>query len=277
MLDAPSAASVPRAIRRRSPATFVVLVVALSVPFWVVGTFVPGVRLVGMPVSALQFVAPLGAALILIVREEGRAAAMVLVRRTLAFGSVRPRWLYLPLLTVLPAIYASSWLVQRGAGRPVPPPDVALGTLAVVVALFLVTAVAEEAGWSGYATAPMLERHGILATGVALGLAWALIHVVPDIQNGHDLGWIVFHRLGSVGLRLLLVTAFAASGGSVAAAVLMHATDNISWAVVTAEGAGYDPAITGVLVAVTGLAAALLATRLRRTMLPAHQNSPESA
>jgi membrane protease YdiL (CAAX protease family) len=277
MLDAPSAASVPRAIRRRSPATFVVLVVALSVPFWVVGTFVPGVRLVGLPVSALLFVAPLGAALILIVREEGRAAAMVLVRRTLAFGSVRPRLLYLPLLTVLPAIYASSWLVQRGAGRPVPPPDVALGTLAVVVALFLVTAVAEEAGWSGYATAPMLERHGILATGVALGLAWALIHVVPDIQNGHDLGWIAFHRLGSVGLRLLLVTAFAASGGSVAAAVLMHATDNISWAVVTAEGAGYDPAITGVLVAVTGLAAALLATRLRRPMLPAHQNSPESA
>jgi hypothetical protein len=110
----------------------------------------------------------------------------------------------------------------------------------------------------------MLERHGILATGVVLGLAWALIHVVPDIQNGHDPGWIVFHRLGSVGLRLLLVTAFAASGGSVAAVVLMHATDNISWAVVTDEGAGYDPAITGVLIALTGLTAALMANRRLR-------------
>ena len=237
------------------------LVVALSVPFWVVGTFVPGVRLVGLPVSALQFVAPLGAALILVVRDEGGAAAIALFRRTLAFGSVRPRWLYLPLLTVLPAIYVGSWFLQRAAGRAVPTPDLALGTLAVVAVLFLVTAVAEEAGWSGYATAPMLERHGILATGIALGLVWALIHVVPDIQNGHDLGWIVFHRLGSVGLRILLVTAFAASGGNVAAAVLMHATDNISWAVVTDEGAGYEPVITGVLIGVTGLAAAWLATR----------------
>jgi membrane protease YdiL (CAAX protease family) len=263
-LAAPRAALVPRAMRRRSPATFVVLVVALSVPFWVVGTFVPGVRLVGLPVSALQFVAPLGAALILIVRDEGGAAAIALVRRTLEFGSVRPRWLYLPLLTVLPAIYVGSWFVQRAAGRAVPTPDLALGTVAVVVVLFLVTAVAEEAGWSGYATGPMLERHGILATGVVLGLAWALIHVVPDIQNGHDPGWIVFHRLGSVGLRLLLVTAFAASGGSVAAAVLMHATDNISWAVVTDEGAGYDPAITGVLIALTGLTAALMANRRLR-------------
>jgi membrane protease YdiL (CAAX protease family) len=264
MLDAPTAAPVARAMRRRSPATFVVLVVALSVPFWVVGTFVPGVRLVGLPVSALQFVAPLGAALILIVRDEGGAAAIALVRRTLAFGGVRPRLLYLPLLTVLPAIYVGSWLVQRAAGRAVPAPDVAVGTLAVLVGLFVVTAVAEEAGWSGYATAPMLERHGILATGVTLGVAWALIHVVPDIQNGHDFGWIVFHRLGSVGLRLLLVTAFAASGGSVAAVVLMHATDNISWAVVTDEGAGYDPAITGVLIAVTGLTAALMANRRLR-------------
>ena len=29
------------------------------------------------------------------------------------------------------------------------------------------------------------------------------------------------------------------------------ATDNISWAVVTDEGAGYDPAITGILIAPT--------------------------
>ena len=63
------------------------------------------------------------------------------------------------------------------------------------------------------------------------------------------------------------MTAFAASGGSVAAAVLMHATDNISWAVVTDEGAGYDPAITGVLIAVTGLTAALTATRRLRASI----------
>ena len=152
-----------------------------------------------------------------------------------------------------------------------PTPSIGIGPLAFLVVLFLATAVAEEAGWTGYATGPLLEHHGILATGVALGLAWALVHVVPDIQNGHDLGWIVSHRLGSIGLRLLLVTVFAASGGSVAAAVLMHASDNISWAAITGEGVGYDPALTGVLVAAAGLAAAVVASR----RLPA--GSPERA
>jgi len=251
-----------RALRRRSPTTFVVLVVVLSVPFWVAGTLVgSGTRVIGLPVSALQFVAPLGAAMILVARDEGPPAVVALVRRTVAFGSVRPRALYVPALLLLPAIYAFSWVIQRAAGRTVPAPTAGVGLLLILVALFLVTAVAEEIGWTGYATGPMLERHAILTTGLALGAAWAVVHVVPDIQNGHDAGWIVAHRLGSVGLRLLLVTLFAASGGSVAGAALMHATDNISWATITVEGAGYDPAITGTLVLAAGLAAALIATR----------------
>ena len=51
--------------------------------------------------------------------------------------------------------------------------------------------------------------------------------------------------------------------------VLLHASDNVSWAAITDEGVGYDPALTGVLVVAAGLAAAVVASR----RLPA--GSPE--
>jgi hypothetical protein len=52
--------------RRRSPLRFFLLVFALSIPFWLLGTFVGYQMLPGVPVSALMFVCPVTAILILV-------------------------------------------------------------------------------------------------------------------------------------------------------------------------------------------------------------------
>lgn len=54
----------------RRPATFFVLVLALSVPFWVIGgSIAPAAIPIDLPASSLQFVCPLVAAVVLLHRE----------------------------------------------------------------------------------------------------------------------------------------------------------------------------------------------------------------
>jgi CAAX protease family protein len=234
---------------RRAPLAFVALVFALSIPFWVLGALVRGSGLPGgLPLSALQFLAPLGAAVILVARREGWAAVARTVRRAVAFGSIRPRALYLPILLLLPAIYATSYLVMVALGRPVPAPQISIVSVAVLAVLFLVSSLAEETGWTGYATDPLRDRWGLVRAAVVLGVAWALVHVVPDIEGGREIGWIAWHRLASVALRVLIVWAYDATGGAIAAAVLLHATDDVSWASFPVEGSHYDPAIVAPLI-----------------------------
>lgn len=46
------------------------------------------------------------------------------------------------------------------------------GLLAVLVIPFL-----EEIGWTGFATAELSKRHGVLATGLIVGLPWGVLHL----------------------------------------------------------------------------------------------------
>jgi membrane protease YdiL (CAAX protease family) len=119
--------------------------------------------------------------------------------------------------------------------------------------LFVVYAVAafgEEAGWSGYATDPMQDRWGPLGGSLILGSAWALWHVVPDLQAHRDLAWIAWQRLYTIVLRVLIVWLYDNTGASVLAAIAFHAMDGVSYSLFPTGGSHYDPAITAPLAAI---------------------------
>lgn len=64
----------------------------------------------------------------------------------------------------------------------------------------------EELGWTGFVTPRLLERRGVLAAGVILGLPWAAWHALPDY-------WGSAHEYGSLWLPhmaewVLALTAF---------------------------------------------------------------------
>ena len=228
----------------RSPGAFIALTVALSVPFWLLGSIVesPGLGPVGLPVSALQAVVPLVAAALLVTRVEGPAGVTRLLRRTVSVGSAASWTRYLLIVALMPAVYALAYLAMHVAGRPVPDPVISPASVAILVVLFVATAVFEEAGWTAYALEPLGHRWGMVRAGLVLGLAWAVVHLVPDTQSGHEAGWIAWHRIGTVALRVLLVLAFVATGRGVLAAVAMHAADNVSWQLFPVSGSHYDPA-----------------------------------
>lgn len=252
--------------RRRSPATFVALTFGLSVPFWVLGALVetPEGAPVRLPLSALQLVTPLIAASVLVYHDEGGRGVRRHLRRLVDPGRTASWKKYALVLVVMPAIYALGYIGMRAAGRPVPDPAVSLGDVPVLLVLLLVAAAFEEGGWTGYALDPLRDRWGLVRAALALGLVWAAFHFVADLQGGHDLGWIVLHRTSAGALRVLLVVAYFGTGRGMLAAVLMHATDNLSWQLFPVGGSAYDP----LFVAPFTVAAAILAVALSTRILP---------
>jgi len=236
-----------------TPFRFFLLTFALAAPFWVLGFLVasPDRVPMDMPVSALMFVCPGLAATLLTWRSGGRAAVRALWARLLV--PPRPvRW----------AWYAAAPLVSAGpllvhalahlAGVPVTAARTTLPALLALVALYLVAAAAEEAGWTAYATDALCDRWGAAPAAVVIGVVTSAWHVVPWSQV-HPPDWVAWQFLASVALRVLWTWVYANTGRSVPAVVACHLFVNL-WGTLTPT---FDsPAAHAATAAVTTAAAA---------------------
>lgn len=74
-----------------------------------------------------------------------------------------------------------------------------------------------------------------------------------DFQGGHDIDWIVYQRIGSVILRVLLVWAYLYCGRVALAAIAMHAMDNVSWVIFTSGGGFHEPLFITVVALIVGI------------------------
>ena len=101
----------------------------------------------------------------------------------------------------------------------------------------LVVGILEELGWTGFATPRLLARHGVLATGLIVGVLWGAWHLLAhdfwaaDISSG-GLPLALFVTVNGFGLlvgqllafRVLMVWVYDRTGGSLLVAMLMHAS-----------------------------------------------------
>jgi membrane protease YdiL (CAAX protease family) len=238
-----------------------ILVFILAAPLWLFGTLSDQGLLkelgINLLISALIFVCPLLAAMILIYRDERLAGIGRLVARAFDYQRIKPALWYAPILLLLPALYALSYGIMRLLGTPLPMPQMSLPTVPILFALFFVSAACEEVGWTGYATDPLQARWGALGASLIIGIVWATVHIAPDVQGGHTWAWIAGQRGFSVALRVLLIWLYNNAGKSVFAAILVHDMDNVSVFTLFPNGGGshYIPAITAAL---TAIAAALV-------------------
>ena len=229
-----------------------------SVLFWVLGSggADDGLPLpAGLPASALMFIAPALAAVLAVARFGGSGSFRRLGRRVVDSGSVRTPRQWVLVASTMPLLVVGATLLP-GAGGDRGTDREPLAALPVLAAVFLLSAAAEEVGWTAVATDTMREEMGPVRVGLVLGALWAVLHAVPYVQAGHPPSWVAGQCAFTVVLRVGLVRLHDLTGGptgGIAPVVVAHASFNLAWAL----SPSYDPwAMTLVAAAAVWIVAA---------------------
>jgi uncharacterized protein len=162
---------------------------------------------------------------------SGRAGLRDLLARSLRWR-VDVRWYAVALLTA-PLLTTSVLLGLSLRSAEFLPAVVTTDGIASLLLLGLtaglVVGIFEELGWTGFATPRLRLRHGVLATGVIVGLLWGLWHFLlfweGDTFSGALPLAILLGRLLSwtPAYRVLMVWVYDRTG-SLPVAMLMHAS-----------------------------------------------------
>ncbi|MFG3525475.1 type II CAAX prenyl endopeptidase Rce1 family protein [Streptomyces sp. NPDC047917] len=164
----------------------------------------------------------------------------------------------------MPAIAVTAWLIAGQPGAGAGGPTLPLASVPVLAVVFLIAAAAEELGWTGYATAPMIRRWGAVNTGVLLGVFWGAWHLIPLVQAHHGAVWIAGWFATTVAVRVVMVLLRPGNGPGVLSAVCVHASLNVCAATTPGYGLDRVSLITGgitVLVAGSMAVAAVTGSR----------------
>jgi hypothetical protein len=250
--DRPSPRSPEAAVPERpTPARlrrFAITTVVVSVLFWVLGSIRTGALISGdLPLSALMFTAP-GVGL---VAALGRAGTGHHLRRSLALLRVRwraaTRWLPVMPLTVL----ASSHPPWSGPGAG----TLSAGSVALLAVGLVLSATVEQLGWMWFTVEGLTPRWGLVRAGLTAGAAWAGLHVIPWLQAGRAATWVVGQSVFSAIFLYLIARAYGGEH-NLPAAVVLHASYDVTWVGLTSAGGRYDPFAVAL-----GTAALVLAVR----------------
>jgi membrane protease YdiL (CAAX protease family) len=245
------------------------------------GILNPDGQLVGL-FNQLAAAGPLIAALIVTAFTRGRPGLAAL-GRSLVRWRVNPVWyafvfLGVPLLMLAAlAIPYRGELVSAVADKwPLFYTQWPLG----VASIAIVTGLAEEPGWRGFAQPTANRRYQPLIAALVVSLIWAAWHL-PNALFGPSLTESASHFLGTVVNGFVLAWVYNSTGGSVLLVMLLHGAQNGTNGLVRLlfEGAADSPSATtyylvsaltfGVLMAIV---AALTRGRLGLPPGSAHAN-----
>jgi membrane protease YdiL (CAAX protease family) len=247
--------------KHESVLTFFALVFALSIPFWMWSTIAPIQLLPRLPISAIGALTPTLAVVILIYKDARLSSVLRLLQRSFDFKRIKNKiWLLIAVL-INPVIAVLSYGIMRVMGVSLPNPAPLILAIFPMFAFFFMGALAEEIGWSGYATEPLQRHWGTISAGVLLGSVWAVWHFIPLMQAHRSAEWIAWWSLGTISLRTIMVWLYIHSGRSVFVASVFHAMINLCWQLFPINGSFYDPRVFG-LIAVCFAIAVLTAERL---------------
>jgi membrane protease YdiL (CAAX protease family) len=248
------------------------------------GMLNPDGQLVGLMIQ-IAAAGPLIAALTVIGVTRGRPGLAAL-GRSLVRWRVNPAWyafvfLGVPLLmlTALAILYPGQLLVGVAERWSLFYTQWPLGVLSIAV----VTGLAEEPGWRGFAQPTANRRYQPLVAALVVSLIWAAWHL-PNALFGPSVIETGTHFVATVVNGFVLAWVYNATGGSVLLVMLLHGAQNATNGLVQRlfEGAADSPSRTtyylvsalafGVLMAIV---AALTRGQLGLSHNSAHLGSSE--
>lgn len=141
---------------------------------------------------------------------------------------------------------------------------------AQTLATFWIAAIGEDLGWRGYALSRALDRWRPATACTVHGALWALWHLPMFLLPGTaqaDQTFPLF-TLQLIGATMIFTRLFVATGGSVAAMMLMHAAANLAFNTVpvfaTEGGNGTRALLVSVLYLAAGAVALVTSPRRDR-------------
>ena len=233
--------------------SYFLLVFVLSIPFWILGA--GGRKLtqvipVNLPISALMFVCPLIAALIMTLIDAKSIGAKKLLKSAVDYKRPSRKIWFLPSIFLMPIILALSYVTINFIGPSLPKPQFSIQVVEIAAVFFLVffvSAFGEEVGWSGYATDRMENRWTALISGLILGSVWATWHAIPYFEAGNTIEWIIWQCLFTIGARVIIVWLYNNTQKSTFVAILFHTMINVSTFLFPVYGSYYNPEVTAII------------------------------
>ncbi len=228
---------------------FFILVFILSVPFWLFGYFVDlsGKVPVNIPISALMLFCPGIAAVILI--PKGRVKE--LLKRVFDYQKITNLFWYIPIFFLMPALMFLTFLLMNRLQITLPKFEIKTTDALFLTILFFIAAIAEELGWTGYATAVLQKKESPLKTALIIGIVWAIWHIIPFWQAHRNTSWIFWQCVGTIALRIIFVWLYNKSGQSLFAIIICHTTVNLSEFYFPNYGSHYNPFYFGIILILT--------------------------
>lgn len=258
----PTARGTNSAVQLQSPLPFFLLVFALAIPFWAIGMVVDLQPLPGLPIAAATFVCPAVAAVILTYRERGTVGVAALLRRPFDGAQIPGLW-YLPIVLLMPGVRVASFAMLRWTGVAVPAPHVGVVPAIGLFLVFMIGALGEELGWTGYVLERLQTRCGELQSGLLLGGLWAIWHWIALVQVHRSPTWIAWWTLGALAARSIMVWLYNQAGRSIFGIVVFHAVSNVCWQLFPIQGSFFDPRVNSTILAL--VAAVVILRGARRT------------
>ncbi len=243
---------------------FFTLVFALSVPFWVLGSISKDPILPGLPSSALMVLAPAVAALLLVYKEDRPRAVRRFLMRLIDCNKMTLRAWGVSLGT-MPAVMIGSGVWLNLGGQDLPAQQIDPSQVLLLFGVFLIAAMAEELGWTAFATRSLCTHHGWVLAGSILGVVTVLWHIIPLIQVGRTWDWIWWWALGSFARRILILWLYVRGGYSVFSASLFHAMSNVSWMMFPVQGSHFNPPSVAIILCAIVLAVLTVEARSLRS------------
>lgn len=240
---------------------FFALCFILAIPFYLSGfnnsDLISQTVSIDLPISAFIAFVPFFAALIV---TEKR---IHFLKEIWDFGKIRNPILLIPLFAFMHFAVGATYLIAKAKSPDLPPIVFDLATQMRFLVLFYFAAIGEEMGWTAFAFTKLLRKTNPLKAALIVSIIWMIWHLIPYIQTGREIIWIISHMIGSVFERLFLFYLFLKTGRAVSVAIVFHTLVNMAEFTYPINGSLYDAPIMAFVVAPFGLWAAWQLWRMR--------------
>lgn len=221
------------------------ILIALSIPFWILSLLFRIELLPGLPLSALSFVVPFIAGSIFLKIEDRKYNVRNTLSELLDISRIKIKHLIIVAIimpTIFFVVFTQSFLSNNIADIE----NINGIKIIPLLVIFFIGALGEEYLWTGvYIKYVKPEKY--LLGAIAIAFAYLVWHLIPFIQTGKPVDWIIGQMLFSFSFRVFIVQLFLKFKKTMITAIIVHSTYNLAWQIYPNSGSYYDPWKTFIL------------------------------